>query len=438
LPRVECPYGEGVIGFDIPDRCLGEISSPREWDGTETGPPGLPCESGNPAGGKDTKHLVVAALKNPIGSPRLGELAAGRKRIAVIIDDITRDTPTSLMLPHVIEELVRGGVAPGDIRIVIALGTHRTMTESEIEQKVGPELAGRHQIVNTPCHDPDAFVFMGDGGGIPAWVNRAVAEADLRVAVGSITPHMDAGFSGGAKMILPGVCNARTVDAFHARQAELSGSQLGVEDAPLRLQLEAFVGERVRLDFIVNVVTDGRGGIRRCVAGHFIEAHRRGVGYARDAYGVTVSKRYPIVIASAFPAQIDLWQSTKAIASGELMTADGGTLVLLAHCAEGEGPHPEFAEYIGTDPDRLVGMIRAGEAGDPVACALAVPISRIRRRIRIAVVSRGLSREVCAAMGFGYYETVDAAIEKELSALADPVKAVGVLTHGGVSLPVPR
>lgn len=431
MARVECPYGDGIIGFDIADRRLGEIASPGESGQTE-----LPNVARIPAEGCDPEHLIACALENPINSPPLRDLAAGRKQIAVIIDDMTRDTPTHLILPSVLEELVRGGAAHGDIGIVIALGTHRPMTGSEIEEKVGPEIARRYRIVNTPCHDPDGFVFMGDGGGIPAWVNRAVANADLRVAVGSITPHMDAGFSGGAKIILPGVCSARTVDAFHARQAELSGSQLGVEDAPLRLQLEAFVGERVKLDFIVNVVMDGRGGIHRCVAGHFREAHRRGVESAREAYGVRVSKRYPLVVASAYPAQTDLWQSTKAIASGELMTADGGALILLAHCAEGEGPHPAFAEYIGSDPDRLIGMLRAGEARDPVACALAVPISRIRQRIRIGVVSRGLSRDACSTMGFAYYDTIGAALENELSALPDQTGAVGVLTHGGVSLPV--
>jgi nickel-dependent lactate racemase len=420
LARVRFPYGDGMIGLELADRYAGEIASPRSV-----------------AGLSDSERLILNALENPIESPPLDRLAGPGKKAAVVIDDVSRETPVHLILRYLIDRLRLGGVASEDIRIVIALGTHRPMTVMEINDKVGSEIAGTYPIINTSCLDEDEMVFMGiSTSGIPAWVNRAVAAADIRIGVGSITPHMDTGYSGGAKIILPGVCSARTLEAFHARQAEISGNQLGVEDAPLRRDLEVFVQERVGLDFIFNVVMDGRGGLYQCVAGHFLRAHRRGVQYAREVYGVPVSRRYPVVVSNSYPAQIDLWQSVKGIASGEMMTSDRGTLILLTHCREGNRTHPTFAEYIGSKPDQLLRLLKTGKAEDPVACALAVPVSRIKQRIKIALVSHGLSEEIGSEMGFTYYDSLERAVEKELSALADPRGSLGILTHGGVSLPL--
>ena len=420
MPTIDLHYGSGMIQFHLAERCLAQVASPATLLGPD-----------NP------ESLILNALDNAIGSPPLEQLVKPGEKVAVIIDDVSRETPAHLILPAVLDRLHRGGVAPGDIRIVIALGTHRPMTDSELAIKTGPGLVGRYAVVNQPCHEDGEMVFMGtSGSGIPAWVNRSVAEADIRVGIGSITPHMDAGYSGGAKIILPGVCNAATVNAFHTGQARFSGSQLGVEDAPLRLELEAFVQERVGLDFIVNVVLDGRGSVYQCVAGHFRDAHRQGVRHAQEIFGIPVSRRYPIVVSNAYPGQADLWQSTKAIASGEIMTSDGGTLILLTECPEGNKSHPAFSKYIGATKEHLRQLLEDGTAEDPVACAIAVPICSIKERIRIVLVSHGLTDAACSEMGFARYDSLESAVERALSALDNPEKSVGILTHGGVSLPV--
>jgi nickel-dependent lactate racemase len=340
------------------------------------------------------------------------------------------------MLPPLLDCLRKSGAESEDISIVIALGTHRSMTASEIKTKIGREILNTYQIVNVPCEDDRQMIPMGmSSHGIPAWVNRKVAEAETRIGVGMITPHMDTGFSGGAKIILPGVCSCRTVDAFHSRQAKIAGNQLGVVEAPMRIELEEFVSERVGLDFILNAILNRDGSLYRCVAGHFIQAHRVGVGFAKEVYGVPIQTRYPLVISNAFPAQIDLWQSTKGIASGELMTMDGGTLILVTHCREGNRTHPLFKEYLGKNYDQLIHKLEGGLAEDPVACALAVSIVKMKERIRIALVSSGLGLYDANQMGFGYYDSVEAALDDLLN---DQAKQpfLGVLTHGGVTLPI--
>ena len=421
MATVKLPYGSGWLTFEIPDDSLGEVVSPRRI-----------------ATAFGTDAVIRHALDHPVGTPLLPEIIRPGHKVAVIIDDVSRETPTAQLLPPLVEVLTRAGVETTHVSIIIALGTHRPMTETEIAVKVGPEILKTYRVFNTPCEDGRNTVYLGtSSNGIPAWIHRTVAEADIRIGVGMISPHMDTGFSGGAKIILPGVCSPQTVDAFHARQASLSGNQLGVVDAPMRHDLETFVGDRVGLDFILNAVLNRDGNLYRCVAGHYIQAHRRGVEFAREVYGVPVARRYPLVISNAFPAQIDLWQSTKGIASGELMTLDRGTLILVTHCREGNSTHPLFADYLGQTPDQLLGELEAGNAQDPLACALAVPISRVRERIKICLVSSGLSASDVNRIGFTYYKTIGKAIATELRGCGNEPQ-VGVLTHGGVTLPLIR
>ena len=419
MAQIDLPYGDGILSFEIDKGMLGEVVAPRL---VETAP--------------DAGAEIRYAMERPIGSPPLSELVRHGQKIALIIDDITRQTPTHLILPPILHRLERAGIEKEAISIVFALGTHRPMTESEIHKKVGSAIANEYHIVNVPCWDNAEMVYMGrSSNGIPAWVNRNVIDADLRIGIGMITPHMDAGFSGGGKIILPGVCSCRTVEAFHSRQAKVLENQLGAMDALLRRDLEAFVEERIGVDFILNVILDRKGLLHRCVSGHFVQAHRVGVDIAKTVYGSPVSRRYPVVISNAYPTQIDLWQSTKALASGEIMTDDGGTLILVTHCQEGNKTHPLFADYMGRDPEQLIHELESGRAEDIVACALAVPLSRMRRRIKFGLVSSGLSKADAEQMGFIYYDSVENAIKEELKTQSSH-SAVAVLTHGGVTLPM--
>lgn len=418
MATIHLPYGHRLLAVEIPDRNLGPVLSPAAMEAADS-----------------PEELVATALEQPLASPPLGSLVGRGSRVAVIIDDISRSTPTHLMLPPLLERLGAAGVRRDDVSIVIALGTHRPMSAREVAAKVGPGVARNYRVVNQPCWDDGGLVYMGySSSGIPAWVNRSVAEADARIGVGMITPHMDAGFSGGAKIILPGVCGQRTVEAFHTLQAKLYGNQLGLPQAPLRLELERFVGERIGLDFILNAVLDQKGALYTCVAGDYVEAHRQGVEAAQKVYGLAVRERLPVVISNAHPADLDLWQSVKGLAAGELMTRDGGTLILLTHCPEGNDTHPQYAGYIGRDPESLFKELAAGEAQDPIACALAIPICRIRQRVRVALVSRGLNREDASNMGFAYFPSVEDALAEACKDHQDA--AVGVLTHGGVTLPL--
>ena len=266
MATIELPYGNKGLAIEISDDCLGEVVSPR-----------------NIVADTDTDTLIRQALDHPIGTPLLSQIVRPGKKVAVIIDDISRETPTAQLLPPVLEGLAEAGIEKTHISIIIALGTHRPMTETEIATKVGPVIQKTYRIFNDPCDDDRRMMYLGNSSNaIPAYIHRAVVKADIRIGVGMISPHMDTGFSGGAKIILPGVCSYQTVGAFHTRQAGLSGNQLGVVDAPMRHELETFVGDRLGLDFILNAVLNRDGTLYRCVAGHYIRAHRKGVAFGRQ------------------------------------------------------------------------------------------------------------------------------------------------------------
>jgi nickel-dependent lactate racemase len=416
--------------FSVPESWLGATIAPHP-----------------PADSTDVEELITNALCNPIGTPRLRDLARSGQRVAILIDDCTRKTPTAQILPFVLAELSASGVPQHDITIVVALGTHRPLTERELAAKLGAAANAGCAVVNQSCTDSTGFVEVGhmqslqhgfELPSIPAQLNRLVLDTDLRISIGMITPHLDAGFSGGAKMVLPGVCSLATVDAFHLASAFVSMNQLGDPDAPLRRLLEAFVALHAPLHFIVNVVLRLDGSPHACVAGDPITAHRAGVVHARRVYGVHVDRRYPIVIANCTPYDQDLWQSLKGAWAGDLLTADGGTLILLSAAPEGNSTYPLVPYYAGIDPDLLRTDILSAKVIHAMQAATGVMWGTLRRRIRLSLVSPGLTAEDAAAMRAEYFADVEAATAAAVSRLpaSEREGAVAVILQAGVVLPM--
>ena len=228
--RIEMPYGEGKISFSVPEANLKGIYSPHQI---------------SPAA--DTVAEVKRALSNPIATATLTEMARGAKRIVIVADDITRPTPTDIILPEVLDAISAAGVNDNTVQLLIALGTHRGMTAGEIEYKYGSVVASRIQVINHDAFDPDMMVQMGTTqAGIPVMVNRLVVGADLVLGIGSIVPHHIPGFSGGAKIIQPGICGVQTTGEVHllsVRSCDLS--MLGVLENTVRHEMELHaVGSR--------------------------------------------------------------------------------------------------------------------------------------------------------------------------------------------------
>ncbi|HSF83916.1 MAG TPA: nickel-dependent lactate racemase [Anaerolineales bacterium] len=422
MPDFNLPYGGSYLPVTIPDDWLGEIVAP------------VPVQ---PAA--DPPEVIAQALANPIGAPRLEQLARPGQKATILIDDYTRKTPTHLLLPPLLEKLEWVGIKKQDITLIIALGSHRPMNRTELHTKLGKTILGTYRVINAPADNDANLTCLGlSPSGISVHVLPDLAEADLRIGLGMITPHMDAGFSGGTKIILPGACSLQTVDAFHALAISQPENQLGNPDAPLRLELEHFISSQMPLHFILNLVLTPDNLVYECVAGEPVSAHRVGVGYARNAYGAAVRRRYPLVVANCYPYQQDLWQSMKGLWCGELLTQDGGTLVLVTHASEGHSNYPLLPRYIGQNPTALLAELQNGGAADPKSAVTGLLVGWMKQRIRLALVSQGLSREDARMMEFDWYPHLESALEYEICHLPSDQRhgCIALIPRAGVTLPL--
>jgi nickel-dependent lactate racemase len=377
---------------------------------------------------------IQTALNRPIGAPTLADQVLPGMKIIIISDDNTRPTPTRRILPLLLDHLNGCGIPDHDIRILISSGTHRPMTEAELHEKYGPNVRGRVTILPHRYKDPDELVDCGHTqSGVPITVNRHALQADFRIAIGNIVPHHPAGWSAGAKAVLPGIGGEETVARMH-----LFGScrpALGVIESAMRREMEDFAG-RIGLNFILNVVLNRTGALVSAFAGHYVDAHRAGVAVARQVYGAPIPQQADLVISSTAPVDFDFFQGDKGITSAEPAVRLGGEILCVTGCKEGVSPaHPELAEYVGrmTNPE-IWAMLEHG-APDPLTAAEAIVINDIRDRVKITLATEGLTPEICRAMGMGYItpDGLDAYLKRRLH--QEPELKIGVMRQSAELLP---
>ena len=415
--NISIPYGDRLVSFSVPRENLEEIVEPNE---VRFPPSELRC--------------IESAIDHPIGTGRLEEIVHRGQKIVVVGDDLTRVTPLHKVLPSVVGRLNGCGIGDDDITVVIALGTHRPMTEEELSEKVGPSMYSRLRVVNHDYRCKDRLTDLGTSDlGIRVWINKSVAEADVKIGIGNIIPHASAGWSGGAKILYPGVAGEQTVEEFHAGMAYDMRNKLGAEIAPLREDIEKLV-QKIGLDFIINTVCDSYGRIYRVVAGDYIKAHRKGIQHARALYGVKVKAKADVVVISSYPKNIEFWQGGVGLYAAKEVVKEGGTIILVTPCPEGIARmHPLFAEYIAEDPDTLLEKMKANRVEDKTAAAPAVCVARVKQQADVGVYTE-LHRNVVEGMGFGYVVDMDQAIGEALARYGKNAKAM-VISHGGDSLP---
>ena len=290
---------------------------------------------------EDPHAAVHEALNAPIGCPPLRELGRAARRVAVLVDDLSRPTPAQVLLPAVIEELKAAGVTKEAITVVTTLGTHRPMTHEDLLKKLGAAWDETLAWENHDYADVGKNVYLGrTSRGTPVYVNQKVAGADLVVSLGVIEPHVIAGFGGGYKNLIPGAAGAHTIAATHTlnltpQTYNMTGRP--PEENPMRLDLEEGGGFLRRPFFIVNTVLDTSLRIVRVVAGDAIAAHREGAKTSAQMCGVKIPRRADVVIAGSYPMDIDLRQGLKALASTIAAARPGGLLIDLVRAEEGVG-----------------------------------------------------------------------------------------------------
>jgi nickel-dependent lactate racemase len=377
-------------------------------------------------------------IKNPIGTRPLNEIAKGRKNVLIVTDDNTRATPLTRLIPPVLEELIAAGVPEEGITFLIGLGAHRHMDQREKEIKFGTMIANRYRIINHVWKDPESLVSLGTCElGFEVIINKLVQESDIILSIGSIFPHATTGFSGGGKSIIPGICGEKTIEDTHWMALNYSiGEILGNYNNPVREAID-FISRKIHLRMIINTILFNRNKIYGLVVGDMELAHKKGVELCREVYSVSIPEIGDIVIAEAYPADINLRQAIKAICAADLVCRDGGVVILPAECAEGIAPQfPEFEKYGFKDPDFLYQEVEKGEFKHKLMAYTLVAIGRIiSKRIHAILISPNIDPGQAERMGFTWAIDLQDAVKKAFKILGENSKMI-VLKQASGLLPI--
>ncbi len=403
-------YGRSEAHLEIDDRLLRAQLRPAEV-------PGL----------ADVTAAVRASLSHPTGTPPLSEMLDGKHSALILTVDHTRPSPAPLLLP-LLDVLHQARVRP---TLCVATGRHRQMTPEELQRHFTPEVLARVRLVQ---HDPfaeGAFENLGrTGRGTGVVVNREVLKHDIVLGVGTIEPSYLAGFSGGRKLIMPGVAHHRSIDANHFLLTD-PATRIGVLDGnPLSEDCGEFAA-RVPFHFICYSVVGPNDEIVGVFAGDPVAAHRLGCGMSRAIYEVApVRAGIVVTTVGGYPYDCDLVQGKKGVVPAAALVEEGGAIVILAECAEGLGAEPTFLEWLRTrTPWQVredVGRRDLFSLGAHGASILARPI--VERKATVILVA---CPEVCAAMDGTFVQAVESLdlgwrLARDLSADPDSV----VILHG--------
>ena len=317
--KIEVPYGKEKINLTIPKKNILDIITEKKND--------LKVAENN---------IISYALNNPVNSKKLSELCKESHNACIIVSDITRPCPSYKFLPQIITEINNGGIDNKDIRVIIGLGIHRKHSEDEKRKLLGDFCYEKVEVMDS---DPLSTRVIGTTtSGTPVEVFREALNNDLLIATGNIEYHYFAGYSGGAKAVMPGICSRNSIQANHSmmlNEKSVAGNYL---DNPIRNDIEE-AGKLIGIDFVFNVILDDHKKIIDAVAGSNNKAWIEGVKRYDSIYSIEVASRADIVVVSpgGFPKDINLYQAQKALDNVKDLVEDEGTIILMALCNEGFG-----------------------------------------------------------------------------------------------------
>jgi nickel-dependent lactate racemase len=316
------PYGKSDVCVRVPARNLLGSIEPKEVMGVS-----------------DSKAEIERSLREVIGSKRLSEIANSDSKVAIVVDDQTRHSPTSVMILPVLAELQLAGVKDDNVTVIFGCGTHRTVKPEESLRIIGEETSRRVKVVSHDCKAQD-LVYVGTTRkhGNKIFLNRDFAEADVKVLLGDVGFHYYAGYGGGRKSVMPAVTGEETIKHNHAMLLNSNAHTGILNENPVHEDMTE-AARLAKVDFILNVVTNRKGEIVKAFAGDLQQAFDAAVKLVDEIYRVEVDRRADIVVVSpgGYPADINLYQAYKALDNALEVVKRGGVVILVAECPEGHG-----------------------------------------------------------------------------------------------------
>jgi len=363
------PYGKTEVCARIPTRNFLGTIEPRERPGVA-----------------DPRAEVERALSEPIGTRRLSEIAKAGNKVAIVVDDATRATPSYLMVPPVLDELNRAGVKDEDVTIIFGCGSHRGVKTDEMEKLVGEETLKRVKVTSHDYKSED-HVYLGKTSfGTKVYVNKILAEADVKILTGDVDLHYYAGYGGGRKSVLPAVSSAETIQQNHAMLLHPKAKTGVFEGNPVHEDMVE-AAKLAKVDFILNIVTNSKQELVHAFAGDLEQAFYEGVKLVDEMYKVPIERRADIVVVSSggHPLDIDLFQAYKGVDNALDAVKRGGVIVLVAECPEGHG-NDVFYEWM-TKFDDLKRMEKEIQKRFILGGHKAYYLTKALQKVKIILVS---------------------------------------------------
>jgi nickel-dependent lactate racemase len=386
----------------------------------------------------DPNAVLEAALAKPIGTKPLAELAKGKKTACIAICDITRPVPNKLLLPAILKTIEAAGVPRDGIAILIATGLHRPNEGKELVELVGEEIAKTYRCVNHHGKNRDEHEYLGTTpNGVPAWIDRRYTSAELKITTGLIEPHLMAGYSGGRKLICPGLAALETVKVWHGPKfLEHPKADAGIVEGNPVHEENTRIALMAGCDFIVNVCIDGSRRVTWLGAGDMIRAWEQGVAFCREAVKAGVPAACDVVVTSSagYPLDTTWYQAVKGLTGALPIVKQGGTIILAASLSEGIGS-PEFQKLLLDNLDLNAFRKRILETDYFIMDQWQLEEQcKVLMKCKVKVVTQGLSASALKQCSVEPAPSVEAAIADSLTEYG-PKATLAVIPKGPYVLP---
>ena len=413
--RIDLAFGKTGLTLELPDAFQYRI---------------LEARSARPVA--DAQAALESALDHPIGAPPLAELARGKSSAAISVCDITRPAPNRLTLPPILHRLEQAGIPRENITILIATGLHRPATESEIREICGEPVAASYRVVNHNARDLSSHRALGStASGTPVYIDERFVAADLHITLGFIEPHLMLGYSGGRKLVAPGLAAQETIKVLHSpRFMRDSRSVEGsIDDNPLHRELLE-IARIARHDFLLDVALTRDRAIAGVFAGHAEEAHRRGVEFVSKVMLEKLDQPADAVITTAagYPLDLTFYQAIKGVTAAAHVVKPGGSILLLGACQEGAGA-PEFQRMLSSGLSDAQFLDRIQSAPVEVDQWQLEKLALVTTSRRLLWYVPGLPAEFHSTL-WGYSFSTAAAAVEELVAALPPNANIAVIPEG--------
>ncbi len=385
--------------------------------------------------GKNLKDSLANSIESPIGCPPLHEFLKPNARICILVEDITRPGPKKEILAILTTYLAKHGIKSHNVTIIFARGLHRRHSRSEWIQMIGEGIVEQYRVMDHEPHDQSMLTLIGETSrGTPVEINKLVCESDLVIGISYLGIHDFAGYTGGGKIILPGVASEKAIKKNHILSLD-ERSLPGIADGnPARMDMEE-AAEILGYHFSINVPLNYRGEPVEVFSGHFVKAHRRGIPVVDEMYKIPVKDKAELVIVSAggFPHDINLYQAERSIRYSSQVLAEGGTLILIADCMDGIGSkdmYKTIKDYRG-DPDHVRDeLLKDYSIGKWVAWDLL----QNSERYDILIVSENLDPKVFSQTRIKILQKIEDALKLVRSKYGPSPKYL-VIPYGNITLP---